>query len=89
MTDLTPPHRSEFFIDITGEVCPMTFVKTKLAIEKLSSGAILEVRLKGREPLSNVPRSAKDHGHKILSLQTEDAGQPDDGVHILLIRKDG
>ena len=67
----------------------MTFVKTKLAIEKLPSGEILEVRLRGREPLNNVPRSAEDHGHKILSLQTEDAAQPDDGVHILLIRKDG
>lgn len=67
----------------------MTFVKTKLAIEKLPSGEVLEVRLKGREPLNNVPRSAEDHGHKILSLQAEDAAGPDDGIHILTIRKDG
>ena len=66
----------------------MTFVKTKLAIEKLPSGQILEVRLKGREPLNNVPRSAEDHGHKVLSLEAEDTSQPEDGIHILLIRKD-
>jgi len=67
----------------------MTFVKTKLAIEKLQSGEVLEVRLKGREPLINVPRSSEDHGHKILSLQPEDASQPEDGIHTLMIRKDG
>ncbi|MBM3557423.1 MAG: sulfurtransferase TusA family protein, partial [Alphaproteobacteria bacterium] len=46
-------------IDITAEVCPMTFVRTKLALEKLPKGGVLEVRLKGAEPLKNVPRSAK------------------------------
>ena len=67
----------------------MTFVKTKLAIEKLKTGEVLEVRLKGKEPLGNVPRSSVDHGHKVLSLEPEDSEQPDDGVHRLMIRKDG
>ena len=64
----------------------MTFVRTKLAIEKMASGEILEVRLKGAEPLANVPRSAREHGHEVLSIEPEDDGSPDD-IHIVRIRK--
>jgi len=77
-----PNHR----LDITGEICPLTFVKTKLMIEKMSSGETLDVRLKGKEPLRNVPRSVKELGHDILSL-TPEPGQDESGTHILTIRK--
>lgn len=60
------------FIDITAEVCPLTFVKTKLALEKTRPGSTLEVRLKGAEPLENVPRSVQEHGHEIVRLAPED-----------------
>lgn len=77
-----------FFLDITGEICPLTFVKTKLAIEKAETGDVLEVRLKGKEPLENVPRSVREHGHEILELTPEAAGEEGpDAVHILRIRK--
>ncbi|MEW5737776.1 MAG: sulfurtransferase TusA family protein [Myxococcota bacterium] len=56
-------------IDITHEVCPMTYVRVKLALEALPEGAVLEVRLKGAEPLKNVPRSAKEDGHEVLALE--------------------
>ena len=56
-------------LDITRETCPITFVKTKLKLESLNIGDILEVLLKGGEPLENVPRSVKDEGHKILELE--------------------
>ncbi len=76
------------FIDITGEICPMTFVKTKLMIEKLPAGALLEVRLQGKEPLTNVPRSVREHGHEILSLTPEtDDRNAAVGPHRLLIKK--
>ncbi len=78
---------TDFFIDITGEVCPMTFVKTKLLIERMAAGETLEVRLQGREPLDNVPRNVRDHGHEVLSLEPEDAAGPADGIHRLVIRK--
>jgi tRNA 2-thiouridine synthesizing protein A len=58
-------------IDITGEVCPMTFVRTKLKLERMKSGEILAVRLKGEEPLKNVPRAARDEGHAILSIEAQ------------------
>lgn len=61
-------------IDITREVCPMTYVRVKLAMETLDDGATLEVLLRGAEPLKNVPRSARDDGHEIVSLAEHDAG---------------
>ncbi len=77
---------SEYFLDITSEICPMTFVKTKLLIEKAPEGARVEVRLKGAEPLSNVPRSVREHGHHIISLVPEEA-DGGAGVHRLIIEK--
>jgi TusA-related sulfurtransferase len=63
------------FLDITGEVCPMTFVKTRLLIERMAPGEVAEVRLTGEEPLKNVPESVAELGHTILSLAPE-AGEP-------------
>ncbi len=75
-------------IDITGLICPMTFVRTKLKLEKIQPGEILEVRLKGEEPLHNVPRSAKQHGHTVLDIAVENPDEPENGIHRLLIRKE-
>ena len=69
-------------IDITGETCPMTFVRTRLALDALQTGEILLVRLRGADPLANVPRAAADQGHDPLDL-TEQA----DGSWLLVIRK--
>ncbi len=54
-------------VDITKEVCPMTFVRVKLALERLHTGQTLEVHLKGDEPWRNVPRSLREEGHEIIS----------------------
>lgn len=56
-------------IDITKEICPMTYVKTKLKLETLRSGEVLEVTLRDGEPLMNLPRSVKEEGHKILDIR--------------------
>ena len=56
-------------LDITGETCPMTFVKTKVALHGLSKGDVLEVFLRAGEPLENVPRSCEEEGCKILSIE--------------------
>jgi TusA-related sulfurtransferase len=69
-------------IDITRDVCPMTFVKTRIALDRLSTGQTLLVRLRGEEPLRNVPRTATEQGHTVLE-QHEEA----DGTVLLLIRK--
>ncbi len=59
-------------IDITGDICPMTFVKTKLKLEKMERGELLEVKLCEGEPLSNLPRSVEQEGHKVLSIVKEE-----------------
>ena len=56
---------ADYLLDITGDRCPMTFVKTRLMLDKMQSGDTLHVRLKGKEPLKNVPRSAKELGHLV------------------------
>lgn len=62
-------------VDITREVCPMTYVRVKLALEGLVAGQTLEVLLRGAEPLKNVPRSARDDGHEVISLEALDDGR--------------
>jgi len=76
----------DFYLDITAEVCPMTFVRTKLVVERMASGQTAEVRLQGFEPLANVPRSLEELGY-LLSGPTPEPGQPEHGVHRLLVRK--
>jgi TusA-related sulfurtransferase len=77
-------HEVSATLDITREVCPMTYVRTKLKLESLEAGAVLEVLLKGDEPLKNVPRSAREEGHEVLTLEARP-----DGTHRLLLRKQG
>ena len=71
-------------LDITTEMCPMTFVRTRLALDRLAPGQTLLVRLKGDEPLRNVPRTATEQGHTVLALETGA-----DGVSSLLLRRGG
>jgi TusA-related sulfurtransferase len=52
-------------IDLTGVACPMNWVKTKLALERLAPGDELAVRLDAGEPIESVPRSAREDGHEV------------------------
>lgn len=69
----TPPETQQ--LDITAEVCPLTFVRTRLALERAAPGGVLAVRLKGAEPVRNVPRSVAELGHEVLALAPETAGE--------------
>ena len=71
-------------VDITDVVCPVTFVKTKVALEELDDGQILQVHINDGEPFQNVPRSIKEEGHQVLKLV--DNG---DGTFELFIKKVG
>lgn len=77
------PEASDARLDITGEVCPMTFVRTRLALEKLRQGASLHVRLRAGEPLENVPRSARELGYRVSQPEEESPGS---GIWRLSIR---
>jgi TusA-related sulfurtransferase len=69
-------------LDITTETCPMTFVRTRLALDRMAPGQVLRLSLKGDEPRRNVPRTATEQGHAVLS-----ATEAPDGVLVLRIRK--
>ena len=71
-------------VDITDVVCPVTFVKAKVALEELDEGDILSVHMNDGEPVQNVPRSIKEEGHQILKLINNN-----DGTYDLIVRKVG
>jgi tRNA 2-thiouridine synthesizing protein A len=52
-------------LDLTGVACPMNWVRTKLALERLAPGDELSVRLDAGEPIESVPRSAREDGHEV------------------------
>ncbi len=56
-------------INIKGLVCPYTFVKSKLAVEDLEVGQVLEILLDSEEAARNIPKSMEDHGQKVLRLE--------------------
>lgn len=78
--NLLPAHDKA--IDITAEICPMTYVRTRLALDSLHEGQVLLVKLKGADPVRNVPRAAADQGHELLDLLPQA-----DGSHVLVIKK--
>ena len=67
-------------VDVSGLRCPMTWVRTKLALEELPPGGPLEVLLSDGEMLCNVPRNVGEAGHTVQSL-TEVAP----GLHLLRV----
>ena len=75
---------ADYFLDITSDVCPLTFVKTKLLIERMSSGHTAVIRLNAGEPLENVPRAVEEHGHAVLDLTPEVKGGT---IYLLRLRK--
>jgi len=80
--ELHSPKPADQHLDITRDVCPMTFVRTRLALDRLVPGQMLMVRLRGEEPRRNVPRTAVDQGYAIISQQDNADGTTD-----LLLRR--
>jgi tRNA 2-thiouridine synthesizing protein A len=52
-------------LDVSALRCPMTWVRTKLELERLESGQTLVVKLPPGEAVENVPRSAREAGHAV------------------------
>lgn len=63
--------KSNAQLDLRGVMCPINFVKTKLKLETLEAGEVLELVLDSGEPIQNVPKSIKEEGHKILEVKKE------------------
>ena len=69
-------------VDITDKVCPLIFVKAKVAIDELEDGEVIAIRMNDGEPVQNVPRSIKEEGHQILKLVNNE-----DGTYNLIVKK--
>jgi len=52
-------------LDLTGVVCPLNWVKAKLALEDLDQGDQLTLLLDPGEPVESVPQSAREDGHDV------------------------
>ena len=61
-------------LDLRGEVCPYTFVKTKLMLEELECGDYLVAIYDHAPAIENVPRSLKAEGHRIISIEEIETG---------------
>lgn len=62
---------SDATLDLRGVMCPINFVKTKLKLEGMEPGQVLEVILDSGDPIQNVPKSIKEEGHKIVEVKRE------------------
>lgn len=71
-------------LDIRREVCPYTFVKSKLELEGLETGQTLEILLGNSESAANVPRSLEGEGHTIEALE-----KPEKNLWRILVTKVG
>lgn len=64
-------------VDLRPYACPLTYVKTRIALERLAPGDVLEVWLAAGEPVESVPRSAEEDGHRVVAVEAlADAGTP-------------
>tara|TARA_B100001939_G_C16858174_1_gene580576 strand:+ start:699 stop:932 length:234 start_codon:yes stop_codon:yes gene_type:complete len=59
-------------INLEGEVCPMTFVKTRLQIEQINKDETIKFIYDSEEAKLNVPKSIKELGHEILEIKNID-----------------
>jgi tRNA 2-thiouridine synthesizing protein A len=72
-------------VDLRPFACPITFVKTRIALERLAEGDVLEVWLAAGEPVESVPRSAEEEGHRVLAI--EPLGAAGEGAFRVLLEK--
>ncbi|HWO19928.1 MAG TPA: sulfurtransferase TusA family protein [Kofleriaceae bacterium] len=61
--------------DLSGEICPYTFVRTKLALEALPMGGVLRVVVDHAPAARNIPRSAAEWGQEVLAVRALDGGR--------------
>lgn len=69
-------------LDLKGEVCPYTFVKSKLALEAMASGQVLRVIVDNNESAENVPRSLTNEGNDVLEVT-----RPNESDWSIVVRK--
>ncbi len=74
-------------LDLRGFGCPLTYAKTRVALERMEAGQVLEVWLAAGAAVDSVPRSAEEDGHRVLGIEALGATAP--GVWSVLIERGG
>ena len=69
-------------LDLRGETCPYTFVKSKLTLEQLAAGEELLVVVDYEPSSRNVPRSMRLMGEGVVSV-----AQKPDGTWEIVLKK--
>ncbi|WP_457624816.1 sulfurtransferase TusA family protein [Persephonella sp.] len=69
-------------LDLKGEVCPFTFVKSKLILEQMEPGQVLKVILDYKPSVENVPKSMREEGQEVLDIK-----QIGDNLWEVIVRK--
>ncbi len=67
-------------LKLQGVKCPFNYVKTKLYLEELDIGDVLEAVVDEGEPSEHVPKSLKEDGQEILDQFKDDEGS----IHIIV-----
>ena len=80
-TDNATSDLADAHLDLRGTPCPINFVRTKLRLQQMSPGSLLEVWLDGGEPIEQVPDSLKMEGYQLEALNERD------GFFSLLVRR--
>ncbi len=68
MIEKTNELKPDKTIDLKGEVCPYTFVKSKLALEEMGLDQVLEIVVDHEPAVENVPKSLKNEGQQVLAI---------------------
>ena len=79
--NVVSPVAADAQLDLRGTPCPLNFVKTKLKLERMTAGSLLEVWLDAGEPIEQVPDSLKMEGYSVEALN------PQDDFFVVLVRK--
>lgn len=67
-TDNATSKQADAHLDLRGTPCPINFVRTKLRLEQMSPGSLLEVWLDSGEPIEQVPDSLKMEGYQLEAI---------------------
>lgn len=62
-------------LDITGEICPFTFVKSKLVLETMNIGDTLRVIVDYEPSAVSVPKSMRDEGQEVIATNKIDTNK--------------
>ena len=69
MSDSTVTNARASRLDLRGTPCPINFVRTKLRLEQMAPGSILEVWLDPGEPIEQVPDSLVMEGYQVEAIE--------------------